>query len=147
MSDEEGTAPGEETSSSGLDAITGRLSLPGELLLALGAALVVFVDLLGNVILEEYSFGRVPWVASLLILITVAAHRWGERSLFAAYGRALVVLGLVAGATVARELVADVSNDYLDGGATTLMALIFYVGGALLLIGSWQSWSSDEGNA
>ncbi len=110
----------------------------------LGAVLVVFVDLLGNLILDDYSFNRVAWATSLLILFAVAAHRWSKRTLFAAYGNALVVLGLVGGATVVRELVDDMVGDYLEDGVTTLMAVIFYVGGALLLIGAWQQWSSDD---
>ena len=82
MSDEQGGAPTPEPGGSGLDAITGRLNSPGELIIALGAVLVVFVDLLGNLILEEYSFNRVAWAASLLILFAVAAHRWSRRTLW-----------------------------------------------------------------
>ena len=147
MSDEESTAPGDETNSSGLDAITGRLSSPGELLLALGAALVVFVDLLGNVILEEYSFGRVPWVASLLILLAVAAPSLGRA---AAVRRVWPSAGC-AGARCGRDGRARASGrrqQQLPGrwghdpdGADLLCRR------ALLLIGSWQSWSSDEGDA
>lgn len=144
MSDEPSGMPGSGPEMSGLSAISGRLTDAGELIIALGAVLVVGVDLLGNIILEEYSFTRVAWVAALLIIFAVAAHRWSERPLFASYGRALVVLALVAGATVARELVADVRTDYLDGGMRTLMALIFYVGGALLLVGAWQQWSMGD---
>lgn len=146
MSDEPSGMTGPGPESSGLGAISGRLDEAGELIIALGAVLVVAVDLLGNIILEEYSFTRVAWAAALLIIFTVAAHRWSDRPLYGSYGRALVVLGLVAGATVARELVADIRSDYLDGGTRTLMAIIFYAGGALLLVGAWQQWSmGDDG--
>jgi tellurite resistance protein TehA-like permease len=147
MSDEPSGMPGPGADTSGLAAITGRLSDPGELVIAAGAVLVVAVDLLGDIILDEYSFARVAWVAALLILFVVVAHRWSERPLFASYGRALVVLGLVAGAAVARGLVSDVENEYLDDGGTYLvMALIFYLGGALLLVGAWQRWSAEDGD-
>jgi hypothetical protein len=145
MSDQQGGMSEPETGTSGLDAITGRLNGPGELITAAGAVLILFVDILGDIILEEYSFSYVAWAAALVIVVAVVAQHWGAHGLFASYGRALTVLGLVGGATVARELITDIQFDYLeDGGMTLVMALIFYVGGALLLVGAWQQWSSGD---
>jgi peptidoglycan/LPS O-acetylase OafA/YrhL len=112
-------------------------------MVAIGAIVVLAVDVLGDIILEEYSIGSVAWVLALLVLITIAAHRWGDLNLFGNYGRALMVLGVLGGALAAREIFDDARFDYLDGGTKTLFAVLYSVAGALMLVGAWQFWSGE----
>lgn len=143
MAGDQGGGTGSGPMGSGLDALTGRLSMPGELLVALGAVVVLAVDIIGDIIAKEFFVSSVAWAAALVIILGVAAYRWGGRGLFGNYSRALTLLGLVAGAIVARDLIDDIRYDLVDGGKEMLFAIIYYVGGALLLVGAWLAWSGD----
>jgi uncharacterized membrane protein YhaH (DUF805 family) len=125
------------------DAI-GRLGTTGERLIALGAVLILLVDLLGDIIFQDYSFSVITWVAALLIVVAVVLRRFRDAALPMDYTWLLIVVGFIAGAAIARELVADVRYDYWDrGGGTVLFALLLYAAGALVLVGSSLLWSDS----
>jgi len=120
-----------------------KLNGPGEPLIALGAVLMVVVDLVGDVIMEDYSIPYMVLTPALLIVLAIVGYRFLSVGLPVGYGTVVAILALVAGVTMARELVDDIHYDVLDrGGATVVFALLAYLGGALLLVGSWQLWSS-----
>jgi hypothetical protein len=122
-----------------------KLSGPGEPLVAGGAALLLFVDVVGDLAFRDYSIPYLVWAPSLFIVIAVALHRFRDVALPVAYGMALPALALIGGSVMARELLDDLRRDVLDrGGATVLFALVAYVGGALLLVGAWQLWSAQS---
>lgn len=127
------------------DAI-GRLGTTGERLIALSAALILLVDLLGNIILEDYSFSRIVWIAALLIVVAVVLRRFRDAALPMDYTWLMIVLGFIAGAVIARELVANLGNSYLDrgGGGRVLFALLLYTAGALALVGTTLLWSETK---
>lgn len=126
-----------------LDDAIAKLTGPGEPLIALGAALVLFVDIFGAIVFEEYSFSYMGWLPAVLIAVTIVAHRFGGAELPTDYGTLLAALAFVAGVMVARELIWDLRHSILDaGGSTLFFGLVAWVGGAVLLVGAWQVWSS-----
>lgn len=137
-----------------VDQAIGKISSPGERLVVLGAALILLVDIFGDIVFRDYSFSSIAWVSAVLIVAAVVLHRFRSAALPSNYTWLLVVLGFVAGIVAARELVDDLRIGYLDrGGATVFFALIFYAAGALTLVGAsllWQSMadqSSEDGAA
>ena len=119
-----------------------KLSGPGEPLIALAAVLLLFVDIVGDIIMQDYSIPYMVWTPAVLIVIAVVAVRFGSVELPVTYGTLLATLALVAGLVVARELIDDLRYDYLRGGARVFFALVSYAAGAVALVGAWQVWSS-----
>ena len=120
-----------------------KLTGPGEPLIALGAALLVFVDVFGAIIFEEYSLRYMGWLPAVLIIVAIVAHRFGGVRLPVDYGMLLASLAFVAGVMVARDLIWDLRNNIFDGGGgTVVFALIAWAGGAVSLVGAWQVWGS-----
>lgn len=135
-------SPVEEVQSQ-MSGALAKLSGAGEPLIAGGAALAVLVDFFGKFIFQEYSFSYVAWLPAVLILVAIGMHRFGGAALPMAYGGLLSLLAFAAGVVIVRELIDDLRYEVLDqGGATVVFALLFYVAGALLLIGAWQLWST-----
>ncbi len=148
MSNEEsgnGASDGESAVQRALDDTIGRLGTTGELLIALGAVGILLVDLLGDIIFDDYSFPSIAWIAALLIVVAVVLRRFREAALPMDYTWSLIVLGFVAGAVIARELVVDLRFDVLErGAATVVFALLLYAAGALVLVGSSLVWSDTS---
>jgi hypothetical protein len=120
-----------------------KLSGPGEPLIALGAGLLLVVDVFGDIVFQDYGISYVVWLPAVLIVAAVALHRFAGTELPVTYGTLIAVLALVAGLVMARELIDDLRYDRLDGGgATVFFALVAYAGGAVALVGAWQVWSS-----
>lgn len=119
-----------------------KLTGPGEVLIALGAVLLLFVDVVGDIIMQDWAVPYMAWMPAILIVMAVVAHRFGGKDLPVEYGTLLAVLALVAGLVVARELIDDLRYSYLDDGTEWFFALVSYGGGAVLLVGAWQVWSS-----
>jgi len=119
-----------------------KLSGPGEPLIVLGAALLLFVDVVGDIIMQEWGVEYLALMPAILIVVAVVAHRFVGKELPVEYGTLLAVLALIAGLTVARELIDDLRYDYLDDGVEVFFALVVYAGGAVALVGAWQVWSS-----
>jgi hypothetical protein len=120
-----------------------KLSGPGEPLIALAAVLLLFVDVVGDIIMQDYSIPDFAWVPAILIVIAVVAVRFGNADLPVKYGTLLAVLALIAGLVMARELIDDLRWDVFDrGGSTVFFALVAWAAGAVALVGAWQVWSS-----
>ena len=137
-----GQSPVEEVQSQVNEAIA-KLSGPGEPLIALGAVLLLFVDVVGDIIMQDYSIPDFAWVSAILIVIAVVAVRFGSAELPVTYGTLLAVLALIAGLVMARELIDDLQWDVFDrGGSTVFFALVAWAAGAVSLVGAWQVWSS-----
>jgi len=119
-----------------------KLSGPGEPLIALAAVLLLFVDVVGDIIMQDWGIPYMAWMPAILIVAAVVAHRIAGKALPVEYGTLLAVLALVAGLVVARELIDDLRYDYLDDGTEWFFALVSYAGGVLALVGAWQVWSS-----
>jgi uncharacterized membrane protein YdcZ (DUF606 family) len=120
-----------------------KLSGPGEPLIALAAVLLLFVDVVGDIIMQDYSFTSVAWISAVLIVIAIVAVRFGNAELPVTYGTLLATLALVAGLVIARQLISDLRFERLDrGGATVFFALVSYAAGVVALVGAWQVWGS-----
>ena len=135
------------SSDSAFAAVTGRLSLAGELFVAIGAIGVLAVDLLGDLVTEEYFVSWVSWAAAAVIVAAIIANRWLGRSVVGDYPRFLLVAGFVLAAVAIREVIDDARYDNLDGGATTLFAVLYLASGIVALIGAWQLWEGSASDA
>jgi hypothetical protein len=126
-----------------VDDAMSKLGSPGEKLVVLGAALMLLVDIFGDIVFQDYSFSSAAWVPAVLIVVAVVLHRFRNAALPMSYAWLLAGLGFVAGIVAARELVDDVRYEYLErGGATIVFALVFYAAGALALVGASLLWQS-----
>lgn len=124
------------------DALS-KLSGPGEPLIALGAVLMVFVDIVGDVFMEDYSIPYMVLTPALLLVLAILGNRFLGVGMPVPYGTLLALLALIGGVTMVRELIDDIHYSVLDnGGATVFFALVAYAAGALLLVGTWQVWGS-----
>jgi len=142
-SQNEGTRDARQQMQSQMNEAIAKLTGPGEPLIALGAVLLLVVDVVGDILARDYSIPYIAWLPAILIVLAVVAHRFLGKELPVNYGTLLAALALVAGLVIIRELIDDVRYDYLDrGGSTVFFALVAYAGGAVALIGAWQVWRS-----
>ncbi len=120
-----------------------KLTGPGEPLIAIGAALLLFVEIVGAIILEEYSTSYMAWLPAVLLAAAIIGVRFAGATLPVRYVTALAVLALLGGLMVARELLWDLGHNIFDrDGATIFFAVVLYIGGGFLLAGAWQLWGS-----
>ncbi|HEX9854846.1 MAG TPA: hypothetical protein VGC47_06005 [Acidimicrobiia bacterium] len=128
------TAP--ESSSS--DAINKAMGSMGqaERLVALGALVIVAIDLIGGLIADEYFVSTLPWFLSVLIVLAVFAHRMRGSTMPIDYGWWVSRLALLAGGVVAYFFLYDLRNGFFDG-ADIFYAIVEYVAAGLLLFGGY----------
>ena len=110
-----------------------------EQLVALGALIIVGVDILGDVILREYFVPSVAWIAAVGALVAVWAVGMRKMNSPISYRWILIVLGFAAAISGFRALVDDLRYDLLDEGVDIIMALIFYAGFVLMGVGAYQA--------
>jgi small-conductance mechanosensitive channel len=126
------------------DAIA-KLSGPGEQLVILGAVLLVFVDIFGDLIFEEWGVSYEQLVPAWFVIAAVILFRFRGSTLPVSYVLLLAVLGLVAGFVGVREFLGDLRNDVFDRDtASVIYALITWAGSALMLVGAVQLWPTAK---
>lgn len=109
-----------------------------EQLMGLGALLIVVVaDLLGNIILDEYSISRVTWIIAIAVVASIWAKSIAGKDLPVPYRPTMVVLGYGGFLTGLREFLADIESSVL-GGSNAVFAIATYVGALLLGYGAYQ---------
>ena len=153
MADEQGGAPAGGDSGGGAtediqrqfnDAV-GKLSGPGEPLIALGAILIVFVDVFGDIFFDEWGVEYFQLVPAWLVLAAVVLHRFQNSTLPVRYGLLIATLGLVGGIVGVREIIWALENDFFDfDNASKIYGLINWAGTILMLIGAIQLWPSAK---
>lgn len=126
------------------DAI-GKLSGPGEQLVALGAGLLIFVDVFADLIFDEYSIEYMQLIPAWFVVAAVVLHRFRNAPLPVAYPLLLAVLGLIAGLAGVREFLWGIENSIFDAdSATIIYALISWAGSILMLVGAIQLWPTAK---
>jgi hypothetical protein len=122
-----------------LSATVAKLGA-GEKLAVLGAAGVLAVWLVFDLLIDEYRTGDVMFVIALVVAVAAFKHHNGGSEGWSIDYRTLVVVGGgLLGILGAYYLIEEVRADIFDAdGATIVAALIFYVASITSGIGAWQ---------
>jgi hypothetical protein len=127
----------------GLGAVVSGLG-EKERLVAVGAALIVVVWLIFELILAEYFFSGVTLLLAVVTLFAVWAHKQDpEASWPVPYSWALRVLGYSVGFMGLVELLFDLRNGILDNFVDILGGLTLYAGAFLMFYGARALKSAD----
>ena len=120
-------------------AISGAIDKlgPAEQLIGLGAVLVLLVDIVGDIILDEYGMSSAVWIAAVAALALLWTRRLRGKELPVSYSWLLAVAGFGGGIAGARDLLTDVESGFLDGIAI-VFALVLYAGAALMAVGAFR---------
>jgi hypothetical protein len=111
---------------------------PAEQLIGLGAILILLVDLLGDIILDEYFISSAVWIAAVVAVAMLWAKRLRGKEFPISYSWLLTVVGFGGGIAGVRGLLDDIeSSGYLEG-VTIVFALILYAGAALMAWGAYR---------
>jgi hypothetical protein len=143
-SDGQGGGPAEDMQRQFNDAVA-KLTGPGEPLIALGAILLVFVDVVGDLILDEWGVDYIALVPAWFSLAAIVMYRFQNSTLPVRYALLLAVLGLTAGVVQVREILWGLENDFFDYDTSSIIfGLISWAGGVLMLLGAIQLWPSAK---
>lgn len=120
-------------------AISGAIDKlgPAEQLIGLGAVMILLVDLLGDIILDEYGMSSATWIAAVAAVAMLWARRLRSKEFPISYPWLLSVVGFGGGVAGARDLLTDVESGYLEG-LTIVFALVVYAGAALMAVGAYR---------
>jgi hypothetical protein len=151
MANEQGDQGGGGASGAGQDIqrqfneALSKLSGPGEQLVVLGAILLVFVDVLADIILDEWSVSDLMLVPAWFVIAAVIMHRFRGATLPIRYGLLLAVLGFISGFLGVREVIWGLENNIFDfDGPDIIFELIVWAGGILMLLGALQLWNTSS---
>jgi len=121
----------------------GKLSGPGEQFIALGAVLIIFVDVFADIILDEWGVSYFELVPAWFVVAGVILHRFRNEGLPIADPLLLVTLGFIAGFVEVHDIITQLRNDIFDrDGQDIIYEIIAWVGGILMLVGAIQLWPS-----
>ncbi len=144
MTDQESTEqPEEAAASSGigseLSSTVAKLGA-GEKLAVLGAAGVMVVWLLFDLLIDEYGIGEPSFIlAGLVVAAAYFHHNRGSADWSVDYVTVVKVAGIFLGLLGAWTLVEQVRADLFDRNATDIIAALgYYVGTITSGIGAWQ---------
>jgi hypothetical protein len=120
-------------------AISGAIDKlsPAEQLIGLGAVLILLVDLLGDVILDEYGVSAASWIAAVAAIAMLWARRIRGKDFPVSYPWLLTVAGFGGGIAGARDLLTDVESGFLEG-IGIVFALLLYAGATLMAWGAYR---------
>lgn len=109
----------------------------GERLLAIGAVIVLVVNLIiGDIIAGEYSLSDVTWLLSLAVLFSVYFYYRGREAAWHRYYPWMIeVAGWAVGAIGVVRLFSGIFGSFPDG-AGLVFALIFFASAILMGIGA-----------
>lgn len=118
---------------------------PGEQLLGIGGGLLVIVDLVGDIILDDYQFSRVLWFFGVVAVIAIYIHRIRGADIFLPYRWTALIAGYGAGLLGLREFLSDIDNSLFDsGGATIFFAVVTWVAAWLMGYGAYRLSGDEE---
>ena len=120
-------------------AISGAIDKrgPAEQLIGLGAVLILLVDILGDVILDDYGVSSAVWIAAVAAVAMLWARRLRGQEFPISYPWLLKVVGFGGGIAGVRDLLTDIESGVLDGIAI-VFALALYAGAALMALGAYR---------
>jgi len=123
----------------------GKLTGPGEPLIALGAILFVFVDIFGDLIFEKWGVGYFELVPAWFVLGAIFLNRFRGQTLPIAYPLLLATLGFIAGFVEVRDILGSLRDEVFDrDGSQIIFELISWAAGILMLFGAIQLWPSAK---
>lgn len=141
-----GNGPAEDIQRQFNDAVA-KLTGPGEPLIALGAILLVVVDVLGDIILDEWSVGSVSLTAAWLALGAVIMFRFRSAWLPVSYPLLLVIVGIIAGLHGVRDVIWGLESNLFDyDTGDIIFELLVWAGGILMGVGAIQLWPTLRNN-
>lgn len=128
---------------SAADRIRAKLGF-AEQMIALGALIiVVFVDLVGNVLLDDYGIGTpLLWGTALAAIAVMWLHRFAGSTWFGSYDKVVMFLGFAGGVLGIRELLFGIDVGLPDD-LGVLFAIGAYVGAGLMAYGAFLLTRSD----
>ncbi|RPI25785.1 MAG: hypothetical protein EHM57_01055 [Actinobacteria bacterium] len=144
-----GGASGEGAASGGsgtpdLNAARAAMSI-GEQLVAVGAIILVVVDLIAGLLMNEFYVPNLPWFLAVLALVAIAVKRLRHGDAPMPHAWILKVLGYSVGFLTIYYLLIDLRNDLFEGeeGIDIFWGLVTYAGGILMGFGAYRM--SQEG--
>lgn len=131
MSDAEGT-PAEETGGGGSDIgdMIGKLGA-GEKLAVLGAAALLAVWVLFDLLIDEYSTGSLPFALAVVVVGAAYVHHQGSGNDSVPYSTVLFVGAGLIGILGAVDLVEELRDNILDADGTTVIGALLYYASAI----------------
>jgi hypothetical protein len=124
------------------NAAIGQMS-QGEKLIGLGALVLVGIDLLADIILDEYAMSRVLWLVAVLALMALWVRRMRGGDLPVRYEWVVVFLGYAGGIVGLREFLGDLENGLFDArGGYVFFALATYIAAGVMAFGAYTSSKS-----
>ena len=140
-SDDEATeATGGSGLSQDISSAVAKLGA-GEKLAVLGAAGVLAVWVVFDLLIDEYSIGHLPFALAAVAGVAAYVHhnRGGSDGWSVDYRAVIFVTCALTGAIGAWSVVEELRNDILDtDGATVVGAVLYYVASITSGVGAWQ---------
>lgn len=116
----------------------------GEMLIALGALVIaVLVDLIGNVLLDEWGVNYVILALAYLALALLFLHHFRSKDSFAPYDKLLVFTGYATGVFGVREILDVLDSGFPEDAIDVLFELAVIGGCALMAFGAYMFSKSD----
>ncbi len=116
----------------------------GELIIALGALIIaVLVDLIANVLLDEWGVSYVILGFAYLALALIFLHHFRGKDIFAPYDKLLVFTGYATGVFGVRELLDVLDSGFPEEALGVLFELAVIGGCALMAFGAYMFSKSD----
>ena len=137
--DDHGAAGAEEpTGPVTASAMVGKLTT-NEQLIALGALLIlVLSDLVGDVLVDEYSVSSKLYLVSAAVVAVIIAVKIRGASTPTSYTWIVRALGLLVFIFGVREFIGDIESSNYLGGSNIIYALGLYAGTLLVAYGAYQ---------
>lgn len=144
MTDQSDNTPSEQASAGGgigqdISSTVAKLGA-GEKLAVLGAAGVLAVWLVFDLLIDEYSLGHLPFALALVAgTAAYVHHNKGSDGWSVDYKTVIVVTCAIGGVIGAWSVVEELRADVLDAdGATVIGALLYYATSITSGVGAWQ---------
>jgi hypothetical protein len=136
------TAQASAAVSSAMTAVRERLQV-GEQILLVGAALIVAVYVIFQVILGHRIFlEAIPVVVAVLAVLAIWVHRWGHHDFGSGYRILLGALGVSLLLFAFTNFLTAVRFGLPNDGLFLLGLLLYWAGGAAALYGGWLVFRS-----
>jgi hypothetical protein len=116
----------------------------GEQIIALGALIIaVLVDLIGNVLLDEWSVSFIILAFAYLALALIFIHNFRGRETFAPHSKLLVFTGYATGVFGVREVLDIFDIGFPEEASGVFFELAVIVGCGLMAYGAYLYSKSD----
>ena len=106
----------------------------GEQMVALGAAVIVLVDLIGDIIDEFSIWGGFWWFIAVAALFAIYGRRFRDWNNPLPYGWLLMVLGTGALLLTARDVINELEDGFGDA-ANVIFTLLLWGSSILMFLG------------